>query len=218
MKRMVALLLISLLTAPPIAAVQQSGSQSDWLRVQRLEPGADITVSAKDRPSAKAWLLYAGNVSLVTLMPTDPKLPTVVMQVLFGIGSQWVAVLDGSLAVQSGSVRVSKQDGIVNGSAKVADLAQAVQETPCEDIREIRGPVTHRGSSRLAAILAAVGGGIALASAPGYLTSEGSSGATLAPRGGWVGGRARSGRLLHGQSHRRRRGLPGASDGRWRPR
>jgi hypothetical protein len=135
---------------------------SDWSRVQQLQPGTEITLTVTGTPAVKAQLLVASHDAVFVLKPGGPKLPDRVSRALVCVGSQWPAVFSGGVAYSlADGVRVADA-GVVDGTRKVADLAQGVQRTPREDVREIRVPGQRKGNTRMAAVGAAVGAGIGL--------------------------------------------------------
>jgi len=135
MKRIVAVILITLLVTPPASAGQGTGKPFTWKAVTRLEAGTEIMFTVTDGPPTKVELLFADDSTLVTLKPGNPKLPRRVERVLLMTGSHWPNILYRGGSNTTDRVRVSK-DGVFDGDRKVADLVQ----TPRGDIRGIWEP------------------------------------------------------------------------------
>jgi hypothetical protein len=142
---------------PPLAGDQDRDEASGWLRVEALQPGIEITLTVTGTPAVKARLLVASHDAVFVLKPGGPKLSGRVSGALIGVGSQWPAVFGGGGAyVLADGVRVA-DGGVFDGRRKVADIAQAVQRTPREDVSEIRVPGQRNGNTVLAAVGAGAG-------------------------------------------------------------
>ena len=139
MKRIIAMILIGLLVAPPTSAGQKHGKPIDWQKVQKLKPGTEIVLTATGGQPTKVRLLFADEATFVTLKATSPKLPGRVQDALFGLGSKWLGILNEGQRQTVDQVRVS-QDGIFDRDKKLADLADLVQQTPRGDVVEISDP------------------------------------------------------------------------------
>jgi len=125
MKRIIAMILIGLLVAPPTSAGQKHGKPIDWQKVQKLKPGTEIVLTATGGQPTKVRLLFADEATFVTLKATSPKLPGRVQDALFGLGSKWLGILNEGQRQTVDQVRVS-QDGIFDRDKKLADLADLV--------------------------------------------------------------------------------------------
>jgi hypothetical protein len=145
---------------PPVqglAGDQDRDEASGWVRVEALQPGIEITLTVTGTPAVKALLLLASHDAVFVLRPGGPKLSGRVSRALVGVGGQWPAVFSGSAPYSlTDDVRVA-DGGIFDGGLKVADLAQAVQRTPREDVSEIR-VAGHRKGNKLMAVVGAGGG------------------------------------------------------------
>lgn len=155
MKRIVAVVLITVLVAPP-AWAQQSKKPLDWKRVQRLEPGTRITLTVSRGTTTKALFLYADEATLFTLRTTEPPLSGRVRGVLVRIGSDWPRVLSHAPSRTVDGVRVS-DEGVFDGPRKLGDLAELIQQTPRADVLAAReqGEGSHVGRNVLLGLLAA---------------------------------------------------------------
>jgi len=160
LSRSIASAIAAVRSAP--AAQQFVGDQdrnrvSDWSRVQQLQPGTEATLTLTGSPAAKVRLLVASDDAVFVLRPGGPKVPDRVSRALVGVGSQWPAVFSGGVAYSlADGVRVA-DGGVFDGNRRVADLAQVVQRTPREDVREIRVAGKRKGNKLLAAVGAGAG-------------------------------------------------------------
>jgi hypothetical protein len=136
MKRIVVVILIGLLVAPPAWADQKPGKPISWEKVTRLKAGTELIVTATDSPPTKVTLLFADDSLLVTRKSDAPKLPGRVKRALLDVGDRWPGILDGAGSVARDKVRVSPE-GIFDGDQKLAELATVVQQTPRGDVRGI---------------------------------------------------------------------------------
>ena len=142
MKRVIAMILIGLLVAPPASAGQKQGKPIDWQKAQTLKPGTEVVLTVTRGQPTKVRLLFADDTMIVTLKPTAPKLPGGVAKLLLGVGAQWPAVINTG-ATYSGEHFLVSQDGVFDRDKKVAELADVVQQTPRAEVREIVGPSSH---------------------------------------------------------------------------
>ena len=159
MKRLVAVVLVSLLVAPPMTAAQPPAGQSDWSRVRKVGYGTSILVTLDDGRRLALRVLGADESALYGFQTLEGKLTGRVERTLADVSATWTRILTGSIIVND-KVRISL-DGIFDDGRKVAD----VQQAPRDGIRMISGPVRQRGSARSAAILAGIGGFIGLSMA-----------------------------------------------------
>jgi len=144
MKRIVAVILISLLVAPPASAGQKPGKPITWEKTQQLKAGTEIMLTVKDSPPTKVKVLFADDSLLVTFQATDPKLPGKVQRALLEVGDRWPSILNSGTSVARDEVRVSSE-GIFDGDQKVAELAAVVQQTPRGDVLGIsEAPHSHQ--------------------------------------------------------------------------
>ena len=156
MKRLIAMILICLLVAPPAYAGEKPGKPIDWQKAQTLKAGTEIVLTVAGGQPTKVHVLFVDEATLVTLKPTARQLPGGVERLLFSVGSQWPGIFNTGATYSSERLRVS-QDGIFDGDQKVASLADVVQQTSRGDVKEIAKP---RGHGRLIGWL--VVGGILL--------------------------------------------------------
>jgi hypothetical protein len=173
MKRIVAVILIILLVAPPASADQEVGKRLNWEQATRQKAGTEIMLTVADSPPAKVKLLFADDSILVTLKPDAPKLPGKLQGALLKVGPDWPVILNGAGNFVRGHVRVSPE-GIFDGDQKVAELAAVIQQTPHGDVRGIwEPPSSHPHRTRNIVIFAAVvAGALFLVSAIAVLTGE----------------------------------------------
>jgi hypothetical protein len=142
MQRIVAVILVILLVAPPASAGQKPNAPVDWDKVQRLKPGTTITLSIRGQAPTKVRFLFADETMLVTLKPTQSKLSGRVERTLFSTGSQCPAILNTGGGVEDDRVRVLR-DGVFDGTEKVGNLPDLVQQTPREDVLNIPEVAPH---------------------------------------------------------------------------
>ena len=135
MRRIVAVVLITLLVAPPALADQKQGKPISWEKAKKIGAGTEIVLTVTGGQPTKERLLFADEALIVTLKTTAPELPGKVTKFLFGLGPLWPAILDGE-SCTDGKLRVS-QSGIFDRDKKLADLAEVVQLTPRGDVFEI---------------------------------------------------------------------------------
>lgn len=156
----------SAIAAHRFAGAQDRDNVPDWSRVERLQPGTEITLTVAGSPAAKVRLLVASDAAVFVLTPGGPKLPDRVSRALLGIGGQWPGVFsDGVAYSQTDGVRVA-EGGIFDGNRRVADLAEVVRRAPRGDVTEIRVPGRRKGNKMLAAVGA--GGGFLLGASIGF--------------------------------------------------
>ena len=127
MKRLIAMILIGLLVAPPASAGQKQGKPIDWQKAQTLKPGTEVVLTVTGAQPAKVRFLYADETALLTLKPTAPKLPGGVEKLLFSVGSEWPGIFNTGATYSSERLRVSR-DGIFDRDKKLADLSDVVQQ------------------------------------------------------------------------------------------
>ena len=135
MKRIVAVILISLLVAPLALADQKPGEPITWEKAQQLKAGTEVWLTVKDGPTTKVKVLFADDSLLVTLKPGTAKLPDRVERTVLMTGSHWPNILYRGGSSITDQVRVSK-DGVFDGDRKLADLMQ----TSREDVLAISEP------------------------------------------------------------------------------
>jgi len=156
MKRVIAMILIGLLVAPPASAGQKPLKTIDWQKAQTLKPGTAIVLTVTGSQPTKVRLLFADEAMLITLKPSAPKLPAEVEQFLLDVGPRWTSIINDRGKYTFEPLRVS-QDGIFDRDKKLADLADVVQQTPRASVREIAEPRhSHRRLYILIAVLAAL--------------------------------------------------------------
>ena len=156
MKRIVAVILISLLVAPPALADQKPGKPITWKKAQQLKAGTEVWLTVKDSPPAKVKVLFADDLTLVTLKPGTAKLPERVERVVLTTGSHWPDIVYRGGSFMTGGVRVS-QEGVFDGDQKVADFTQ----TPRGDVLGIN-PASHKHWGRIILVTALIVGGFIL--------------------------------------------------------
>ena len=167
MKRVIAMILIGLLVAPPASAGQKQGKPIDWQKAQKLKAGTEIELTVTGGQPTKVRLLFADEAILITLKPDAPKLHERVRDALFGLGSEWLGILNEGQRQTVDQVRVSK-DGVFDRDKKLAELSDVVQQTPRGDVKEIgksRGHGLLIGWLVVGGILLFVFAGVAAAAA-----------------------------------------------------
>jgi hypothetical protein len=138
MKRVIAVILISLLVAPTASAGQKPPKLIDWQKAQQLKPGTEIVLTVSGGQPTKVRLLFADEAILMTLKATAPKLPRRVEEFLLDVGPRWPSVVSGG-SWTFNRLQVSPK-GIFDGDEKLVDLAAVVQQTPRTDVLEIAEP------------------------------------------------------------------------------
>jgi hypothetical protein len=133
MRRIVAIVLMTLLVASPALAEQQQGKRISWEKAQRTEAGTEIVLTVTGGQPTKERLLFADDTMLVTLKASSPELPGRVQKGLLIVGSYWPAILDDGLRYKSGHLRLS-QDGVFDDNTKLADLTEVIRHTPRSDV------------------------------------------------------------------------------------
>src|SRR5262245_46105017 len=210
MKRTVSVMLIACVVALPLTGCaarrgprvvgETSGgrveSESDWSRVSRLQPAAEITVALNGAPPASRYFVTANDSALVVLNLTTPALSSSTARTLRDMAAQHPDHIVPALstgAFRQGDVTIGR-DGVFVSDRKVAELGQILETIPRGDVNEIWGPVIARGSvpgTLIGGWLGfAVGAVPALGGAPaelGWLIALGSTAA-----GGYLGFRSSS--------------------------
>jgi hypothetical protein len=142
MKQIVAVVLIIVLTAPPVLAGQKQLKPIDW---QELKPGTKIVLTITGGQSMNERVLFVNESVLVTRKAAPPKLPEQVEKALLDVGSYWPAVFDVGVTGKSGRVRVSP-DGVFDGDKKLADLTAVVRYTPRGEVLKVsKAPSSNLG-------------------------------------------------------------------------
>ncbi len=139
MHRIVAVILVMVLLAPPAWAGQTSAKPIARSKLPALAAGTKVTLTVRDQPPTNVRFLFADEATVVTLKPTSVKLGKRVEHILLGFGFLWPGILNRGESVEDDRVRVS-QNGIFDGDRKVCDLADVVQQTPREDVLSIAEP------------------------------------------------------------------------------
>ena len=131
-------------TASGVEGVQQNGvlaAESNWSRVRKLSPGAEVIVTAAGFQPGKRIVVAADDSNLTVLNVTDPALPRAARSVLLDTASNrpehfgeaqhgGTFLLDKNVRLESG--------GVFIGDQKVADLGQVVERIARTDVVEVR--------------------------------------------------------------------------------
>jgi hypothetical protein len=142
MKRLIAMILVGLLVAPPASAGEKPGKPITWKNVQQLKPGTEIVLTVTGGQPTTVRLLFADDTVLMT-RKTLPTLPGRVEKFLIGVGPAWPGIVRAGASYTAESLRVTR-DGIFDGDQKLADLADVLQQTPPEEVVGIsEGPRGH---------------------------------------------------------------------------
>jgi hypothetical protein len=152
MKRIIAVVLITLLVAPPVDARQKQSEPIDW---QKLKAGTEIVLTVVNGQPATERVLFVDEAILVTRRTAPPKLPGRVEKFLVGVGSRWPAIFNDGLTCTSDRLRVS-QDGVFDGEKRLADLTEVVRYTPRSEVLTISEPPHSHVSWEKAAVVAIV--------------------------------------------------------------
>lgn len=139
MRRMVALVLIGALIAPPALAGPTQGKPISWQKAQTLKAGTEIVVTVAGGQPKTERVLFVDEASLVTRKAAPPKLAGRVEKALLDVAANWPAVFDVGVTARSGRVRVSR-DGVFDGDKKLADLTEVVRRTHRGDVLTIAEP------------------------------------------------------------------------------
>jgi hypothetical protein len=162
MRRIVAIILVGLLVAPPASAAQKAGRPISWEEARRLKAGTETVLTVTGGQPTKVRLLFADDAMLLTLNPARANVSAQVERTLVGIGVQWPAILRGGLTLGGNGVRVS-HNGVFDGNQKVGDLAELIQQTPRGNVLAASA-VPHSRRTRTIAIVAAIAGAAILVS------------------------------------------------------
>ena len=169
MKRIIAMVLIGLLVAPPASAGQKPNVPIAWQKVQTLRPGTEIVLTLTGGQPTKVRLLFADETALVTMKATAPKLPGSAKETLFRLGRGWPAIFSGSTFIDD-RVHVSLA-GIFDRDKKLADLADVVQQTPRVEVQQIaESPHSHVWRN-IAIVVGVAVGVLLIIAATGYMES-----------------------------------------------
>jgi hypothetical protein len=155
------------LAAEPILvdAGQQAGksTNADWSRVRKLEPGAQIMLTANGSEPGERYVLSTDESGITILNLADPTLPADVFQVLRHLAERnpghFTEALKGGTFPLDKNVRLMS-NGVFVSDRKVADLGSVVDTVARVDIVEIAGIRRSRNALAGTLIGAAAGGGI----------------------------------------------------------
>ena len=171
MKRVIAMLLIALLVAPPAFAAEKPGEPMAWEKVQTLKAGSTILVTTGGG-SFMTQLLFADEATLFTTNTPLTTLPKEVVRALYDVRAEWPAVARGERDHRRGDLRISK-DGVFASAGKLYDLADVVRVTSRQEVTEIaKAPQTrgrhedsgiHRAGVKVFKVLGAVAAGLVMA-------------------------------------------------------
>jgi hypothetical protein len=164
MKRVIAMLLIALLVAPPASAAQAPDKPIAWEKVQTLKAGSTIFVTTGGAPTM-TQLLFADEATLFTTKTPLTTPPKEVVRALYDVRAEWPAVARGEKDLRRGDLRVSK-DGVFGSAGKLYDLADVVQVTSRHEVTQIaraRGRHEDSGIHRFFAKVDKVVGAVAMA-------------------------------------------------------
>ena len=131
MKRPIAILLVSLLLAPPVSARQNK--PLEWPQVRKLRPGAEVMLTVSGGQPAKVQFLSADDAVLVTFKATALRLP---QDFVVGLGHHWQAIVDDAATYRFDRLRVS-QEGLFDHDRKLAALEDLVLQTPRGEVVEV---------------------------------------------------------------------------------
>jgi hypothetical protein len=130
-------------------------SESDWSRVSRLQPAAEITVTLRGVPAvptvhaARRYFVTADDSTLVVLNLTAATLPSSAVHTLRDMAAQHpdhVLAAQQTGAFRQNNVRVGR-DGVFVSDRRIAKLDEIVESVPRDRVTQILGPVVARGST-----------------------------------------------------------------------
>src|SRR5262245_32056091 len=157
MKRTVSVMLIACVVALPLTGCaarrgprvvgETSGgrmeSESDWSRVSRLQPAAEIAVTLNGATPASRNFVTASDSALLVLNLTAPALPSGAARTLRGMAAEHPDYIVSALttgAFRHDNVTIGREGVFVSGR-KVAEMGQIVERISRDDVNEIWGPV-----------------------------------------------------------------------------
>lgn len=145
-----------LATAPQV----DRPSDSHWARVTKLAPGTAVTLTVRELPPRKRYVVRADEDNLTVLDLTNPAISPVAQSVLLDVASHHpedvAAAQTGNTFVLDKNVRMGP-DGVFVADRKVADLGQVIETIMQSDVREIRRS-GRTGGSVVGAVAGATGG------------------------------------------------------------
>jgi hypothetical protein len=124
-------------------------SESDWSRVGRLQPAAEITVTLRGASPVPRYFVTADDSTLVVLNLTLASLPSSAAHSLRDMAAQHpdhVLAAQKTGAFRQNNVQIGR-DGIFVSDRKIAELDEIVESVPRDRVRQIIGPVVARGSA-----------------------------------------------------------------------
>ena len=107
------------------AAAVSAGDDVQWKRVQRLDPGARITVAVDGAPPAERYFVKLDENEIVVLNLTAADLPKRQLIEMAKDNPDWMATT-AKASYKDNSVRVGP-DGVFVKDKKVADLSAVVE-------------------------------------------------------------------------------------------
>jgi hypothetical protein len=133
--------------AARFATVQQSNPvDSQWSRVRKLAPGAELIVIVKGAQLAHRYFVAGDESDLTVLNLDDPALAGAARDVLRDLASThpeyFLAAQKGGRFVLEKNVRMGP-DGVFVADRKAADLVQVVERYGRSDITEIRTAIVE---------------------------------------------------------------------------
>jgi hypothetical protein len=111
-----------------IASSSFAADEAAWKRVQRLDPGAKLTVTVEGAPPAERYFVLLKESELVVLNLTGTDLPKRQLLNMAKDNPDWMAATAKTI-YKDNSVRVGP-DGVFVKDKKVASLDEVVQHIP----------------------------------------------------------------------------------------
>jgi len=119
-----------------LAASVYAGDDVQWKRVQRLDPGARITVTVDSAAPAERYFVQLSDSELVVLNLTGADLPKRQLIEMAKDNPEWMAGT-GKSAYKDNSLKVGP-DGVFVKDKKVADLKDVVEHIARSKVTAIK--------------------------------------------------------------------------------
>jgi hypothetical protein len=120
-----------------LAASVYAGDDVQWKRVQRLDPGARITVTVDSAAPAERYFVQLTDSELVVLNLTVADLPKRQLIEMAKDNPEWMAATAKSI-YRNNSVRIGP-DGVFVKDRKVCNLNDVVEHIPRSRVTAVKG-------------------------------------------------------------------------------
>jgi hypothetical protein len=113
-----------------------AGDDSQWKRVQRMDPGTRITVTVDGAAPAERYFVQLSDTELVVLNLSAPDVPKGHLLSMAKDNPEWMAGTSKAI-YRDNDIRVGP-DGVFVKDKKVAELAQVVEHLPRARVNAIK--------------------------------------------------------------------------------